>query len=897
MPEKLMIVDGNSIVNRAFYGIRMLTNKDNVPTNAVYGFLNIFLKYIDELAPDYVCVAFDLAGPTFRHKQFEQYKAHRKGMPDELAVQMPLLFGVLSAMNVAMLQLEGYEADDIIGTVAGLCEQAGTQCAIITGDKDDLQLASESTRIYLTTTSRGLTQTDIYDATAVEAKYGVTPAQFIDVKALMGDSSDNIPGVAGIGEKTALALIAQSKSIEALYENLNACGAKGAALKKLEDGREMAFLSKQLATIDRNVPIDFTFDSVRRRDYNASQLYGVLSELGFKSILQRLSLTQDQLEPAAPAQPCTDMLDAKAYALVQNAEELSALAERLRAAGAFFYRIYSYGGQLAGVSASAGGSAAFVPAGLALCQQTILEILGPLFADKNIKKTGHACKDDVVLLNGYGIRFEGLAFDTAIGAYILEPSRTGYALCELASLMPGIALDDGAQLLGRGAKLVSIADIDAQTATRFACREALCLEPLKETIEKALKDNEQEYLYYEVELPLVTVLADMQIAGIAVDRESLTVFGAKLSARIDALSAQVYEMVGYTFNINSTKQLGEALFGKLGLPVVKKTKTGYSTDSEVLEKLKGKHSVIDLLSEYRLVSKIKSTYADGLLAVINPATGRIHSSFNQTVTVTGRISSTEPNMQNIPVRHELGREIRRMFVAGTDDYCLADADYSQIELRLLAHISGDAAMHRAFLDNDDVHAITASQVLHIPLKDVTPRQRNAAKAVNFGIVYGIGEFSLSQDLGISVSEARRYIDSYLGHYSGVREYMDAIKRQAKESGYVTTILGRRRYIPELSSSNHNLRAFGERVALNTPIQGSSADIIKLAMVRVHRRLSEGGYRSRLILQVHDELIVEAHKDELDEVCALLKDEMEHAMELSIPLVAELKWGRSWYETK
>lgn len=896
MQQRLMIVDGNSIINRAFYGIRTLSTKDNVPTNAVYGFLNIWYKYIEELDPTYVCVAFDLAGPTFRHRQFDAYKATRKGMPDDLALQMPILKEVLSAMGVKMLACEGYEADDIIGTVARLCEEQGLECDIVTGDKDDLQLATDNTKIYLTTTSRGLTQTAVYDAAAVKERYGVTPTEFIDVKALMGDSSDNIPGVAGIGEKTALTLIANNGSIEAIYDNLHGCGAKGAALGKLEAGRDMAFLSKRLATIDTHSPIEFSIEDALRQPQDDAALYEILSRLEFKSLIGRLNLratTAKAGEHSKDAEPFQDCV----CQLVEDAEGLEVLARDIREVGSFCYRMYTCGGQLAGISIAVGKKAVFVPVGLLLAQDTIVEVLGPVFAEKGIRKIGHGVKDDIVLLNGFGISYENLDFDTAIGAYILEPSRTGYLLWELCESMLGITLQSGEELLGRGAKSTSIADADPQAATQYACREALAVGLLREYISEELKKNDQCYLYDEVELPLVKTLADMQIAGIAVDRDSLTEFNRKLTERTAELTKLIYEEVGYEFNVNSTKQLGEALFDKLGLPVVKKTKTGYSTDSAVLEKLRGVHPVIELLSEYRLTSKIKSTYGDGLLAVINPNSGRIHSSFHQTVTVTGRISSTEPNMQNIPVRHPLGREIRRMFVAGGEDLFLVDADYSQIELRILAHIADDAVMKQAFLDNVDIHTVTASQVLHIEPEEVTAAQRSAAKAVNFGIVYGIGEFSLAQDLGIGVGEAKQYIRGYLEHYSGVRAYMERIKAEAKEQGYVTTLMGRRRYIPELTSSNHNMRAFGERVALNTPIQGSAADIIKLAMVRVHRRLREEKFRARLILQVHDELIVETPKEELERVCDLLKFEMEHAMQLSVPLLAEEKWGKSWYETK
>ena len=882
MGKRLMIIDGNSIINRAYYGIRALSTKDGTPTNAVYGFLNILFKYTEELAPDYLCVAFDLAAPTFRHEMFTEYKAHRKGMPDDLAVQMPILKDVLSAMNIKMLELAGYEADDIIGTVASMCDKDGIACCIVTGDKDDLQLATDTTRVYLTITSKGNTTTDIYDKAAVVEKYGVTPEEFIDVKALMGDTSDNIPGVAGIGEKTALTLISRCKSIEAIYGDLENCGAKGAVLKKLTDGKDSAFLSKTLATIDKNVPISFMPEDAAVQPYDKETLAGLFDKLAFKSFIKKLGL--DGVQADAGEKKADELEDIK-YEIISDSDALEKLAAKLEADPELVYRIYQSGGALDAMAVWCGGMAYYIPVGLFLTDFTIKDAFASIFADANKPKTGHGIKDDIVLLHGMGVSYQNIAFDTAIGAYILEPSRTRYEIGELAQEYLGVSLPTSEEFLGKGKSRVRICDMDEKAAAEFAAKEVRCIALLRAFLEKELESNGQTDLYYEIELPLVEVLADLQITGIAVDREKLAEFNETLSERIEELTDKIYELAGCEFNINSTKQLGEVLFDKLGLKAVKKTKTGYSTDATVLEKLIGSHDIIDLLIEYRLINKIKTTYGDGLLAVINPATGRIHSSFNQTVTVTGRISSTEPNMQNIPVRHPLGREIRKMFVA-KDGCMLVDADYSQIELRILAHIAQDTEMIKAFADGVDIHAVTASQVLGVPLEQVSPSQRSNAKAVNFGIVYGIGEFSLAKDLNIGVYEARKYIDGYLEHYKGVKAYMDEIKNEAYEKGYVSTIFGRRRYIPELKASNHNIKAFGERVAL-----------IKLAMVRVFRRLKAEGLQSKLILQVHDELIVEALVEEADAVRKILREEMENAVSLDVKLVAEEKCAKSWYDAK
>lgn len=890
MAQRLMIIDGNSIINRAFYGVRALSTKDGTPTNALYGFLNILHKYMQELEPEYTCVAFDLAAPTFRHKMYDGYKAQRKKMPDDLACQLPLMKEILGAMNIKILEKEGYEADDIIGTVADICGNKGIECIIVTGDKDDLQLASETTKIYLTTTSKGATVTDIYDRAAVIEKYGVTPEKFVDVKALMGDASDNIPGVAGIGEKTALALISKNGSIEKIYDDIDGCGAKGATLKKLENGKESAFMSKKLAEIDRHVPIDFEADDARTVQYDTKKLGELFYRLEFRSLIKKFNLTEENTAESF------EELEKPKVNVISEQEGLAELAKRLLQSEKAVYRLYQSGGALDAMAFYADGEAYYIPVGLFVNEYMIADAFGKVFSDKNIKKIAHGAKDDIVLLGRMGIEYENLAFDTAIGAYILEPSRTDYEISALMREHMNVLIKSEEEMLGKGKSRIRICDADESAAADFAAWELAAVIRLEDYICTELEKNGQDKLYYEIELPLVNVLADMQIEGIAVDREKLAEFNDTLRERTEELTDKIYAAAGCEFNINSTKQLGEVLFEKLGLKAVKKTKTGYSTDAGVLEKLLGSHEIIEYIIEYRLVNKLRSTYGDGLLAVINARTGRIHSSFNQTVTVTGRISSTEPNMQNIPVRHELGREIRKMFVA-KEGCLLADADYSQIELRILAHIAHDEAMIKAFADGVDIHAVTASQALGIPLESVSSQQRSNAKAVNFGIVYGIGEFSLAKDLHISVYEAKKYIDSYLEHYKGVREYMEQIKKDAYEKGYVTTIFGRRRYIPELKSSNHNIRSFGERVALNTPIQGSAADIIKLAMVRVYRRLRDENLKSKLILQVHDELIVEAYEEELDKVKEILRHEMENVIKLDVSLVAEAKCAKSWYDAK
>lgn len=865
--KKLLILDSNSILNRAFYGVRYLSAKDGTPTNAIYGFLNILLKLIKEQEPDYICAAFDVKAPTFRHKQYEGYKAQRKPMPEGLAAQMPLAKDVLRAMGVTILEKEGYEADDIIGTVARLCEESEISCFIATGDKDDLQLASDKTKVILTVTKSGYNETIIYDDKAVKEKYHVTPTEFIDVKALMGDPSDNIPGVKGVGEKTAMSLIEKHHSIEYIYENIDDIGLKGAMLQKMKDGREMAFMSKELATINRNTPIEFNAEECVFDGFeNNGELYEILKRLELNSIIKKLDLSGGD-----NVKENEDIFKDFSY---QVGDKNMISGDKVNVVIDFD------GDNISSAAVGVGNNAVVLNE-----QDDIKELL----EDDSIAKVMFDVKEAIVKLNGR-IDIKNISDDTAIAAYLVDPAKNEYTIEKLASEYFGTVIEKPE------VKQLSLLDDVETDRSEYLAKCAVALGVLNECIGDKIKENGQEKLYQEVELPLVTVLAHLEINGFLVDDNQLKEFADKLGEKIDALTNEIYMLAGEEFNINSPKQLGVILFEKLELKPVKKTKTGYATNADVLEKLRDKHPIVNFIMEYRQLAKLKSTYCDGLTAVVNPNTHRIHSVFTQTVTVTGRLSSTEPNLQNIPTRTELGREIRKMFVA-KDGYVLVDADYSQIELRVLAHIANDETMINAFRNNEDIHAVTASQVLGIPLEDVTKEQRSSAKAVNFGIVYGIGEFSLAQDLHISVKEAKAYIESYLEKYHGVRNYMESIKEQAKKDGYVKTMLNRIRYIPELKSPNYNIRQFGERVALNTPIQGTAADIIKLAMVRVDNRLINEGLKSKLILQVHDELIVEAHKDEVDKVKQILSEEMQGAMELNVPLKVDMSTGHSWYDAK
>ncbi|MBO5364586.1 MAG: DNA polymerase I [Clostridia bacterium] len=872
--EKLLIIDGNSILNRAYYGIRPLTAPDGTPTNAVYGFLNILFKHLEEEAPDYLVVAFDVKAKTFRHKMYDLYKAQRKPAPEDFLVQLPLIKEVLAAMNCACIEKEGYEADDLIGTVSSLCNQKNIACRILTGDKDDLQLASENTVIKLVITRMGQTTTTDYGPQEVMEKYGVTPSAFIDVKGLMGDPSDNIPGVKGIGEKTAFSLIQNYQSIEAIYENLDALEVTPSVRKKLAEDRDSAFLSKTLATIDCSVPMELNLEQFRLRDYNKETLGALFTRLQFKSFLQKLDLPLGGGAPAG-AEKISGTLQS-----VSGRELLSLLPDR----GAVCYLLEG-----STLYATLDGKRVYA------ASMTRNE-LKAFFENSTLSKEGFHGKEDMLSLRKQGIAFEGLSFDVMLAAYLAEPTQSSYDLEGLCLKYLGRELSETADRTQEDGQITMCFDQPEENRSQTLADRTVAIFELARYFKKRIEKDGQHDLYYEIELPLIKVLAEMQELGVYVDKEALGKFGEMLSGKIVLLTQEIYDLAGEEFNINSPKQLGEILFHKLGLPGGKKNKNGYSTNVDVLTGLAKEHPIAEKVLEFRHLSKLHSTYVEGLLPQINSKTGRIHSSFNQTVTATGRISSTEPNLQNIPVRTELGREIRRMFAA-EGDRILIDADYSQIELRVLAHISGDETMRDAFLKEQDIHTRTASQVFGVPMDQVTPAMRSGAKAVNFGIVYGIGAFSLSQDLKISIKEADAYIKGYLENYPKVDAYMKKAIVDAREKGYAETMLGRRRNMPELKASNRITQAFGERVAMNAPIQGSAADIIKIAMVRVYRRLKEEKLDAKLILQVHDELIVESSKADADRAQVVLKEEMENACKLSVPLVVDMNTGKSWYDTK
>jgi len=850
---KLMVIDGNSIINRAFYGIRMLTTKDGTPTNAVYGFLTILQRFLTEENPDGICVAFDLRGPTFRHEQYAEYKAQRKGMPDELAAQLPLVKDILDAMYIPRYEVEGYEADDLIGTIAAQCDQAGWDCVILTGDKDDLQLITDRVTVKLVTSRMGQTKTEDYTPAKFQSVYGFSPRQFIDLKALMGDSSDNIPGVPGVGEKTAMDLILRFGTLDRIYDDLPVLDIKDSLRNKLTTGEESARLSYDLATIRCDVPFPFAPEETTRRPFDAQALRALFLKLEFQSLIQKFSLAyiDTQSKPAVTV----------SVAHIQTQAELDALIQRIQAAEYVSVRPLD---DLDGVEIGEADQVSVVS------WNTVGEgynaFLQTLFG-ADIPKVGHHIKDTMTALLGEEITPGGYLFDTALAAYLLDPTVSDYGLDKLAD----------------------------QYLSNPSAEPTHIIYDLYPILQERLEQAALTEVFQRIELPLCPVLARMEHIGFLVDQGELRAFGETLSAWIDNAQGEIFHLAGQEFNINSPKQLGQILFDVLGLPPAKKTKTGYSTNVEVLEKLKDQHPIIPKIMAYRDYTKLKSTYVDGLTRAIRPD-GRIHSNFQMTVTATGRLSSTEPNLQNIPIRKELGGEIRKMFVAAPG-HVLVDADYSQIELRLLAHISGDETMQAAFTNQEDIHTVTAAQVFHVAPEDVTPLMRSRAKAVNFGIVYGISAFSLAQDIGVSQTEAKMYIENYLAKYSGVRSYMHDIVEQAKSEGQVRTLFGRIRPLPELQSSNFNIRSFGERVALNMPIQGTAADIMKLAMIHVDERLRTEGLKARLVLQVHDELIVECPEEEAEQVAALLEAEMEHVMTLAVPLEATAHSGKTWFDAK
>ena len=885
MAEKIMLIDGNSIVNRAFYGVPLLTNGEGRYTNGVYGFLNILFKLLDEEQPDYLAVAFDLHAPTFRHRTFDGYKGTRKGMPEELREQMPLLKEVLQAMHIPIFEQEGFEADDILGTLSALAEKNGIVPVVVSGDRDLLQLAGETLKVRIPKTKGGRTETEDYYAADVQAKYGVTPAEFIDMKALMGDASDNIPGVPGIGEKTAAKIITQYHDIETAIAHAAEIKPKKAS-ENLAAYQEQARLSKFLATIVRDMPLEWDKETLKIGDMFNQTAYELVKRLEFKSMFSRF-----EGSASAPKQA------EQTYRFVadrEGAKEVLAALKKGEVGYAFVYEneegqgLALYQEQLGGV---------WMEASMAFLMQELLEIFQPFFADSAYRKIGHDVKKDIRFLRSYGYDGFTAEFDTAIGAYILNATGSSYEYDDIAAAFLNETYPSQEEVFGKGRTKKTFAVLPEAERTAYGARQAEIFFRARKVMEERLAENEQKSLFYDMEMPLIYVLADMEKYGIKVDKAALLAYQKRLGESLDGMEEEIYALAGEKFNINSPKQLGVILFEKLGLKGGKKTKTGYSTAADVLEKLRTAHPIVERILHYRQLAKLKSTYADGLLAVMDAETEKIYSTFNQTITATGRISSTEPNLQNIPVRLELGRELRKIFIPESAEFCFLDADYSQIELRVLAHISGDESLIAAFKSNQDIHRMTASQVFHVPFDEVTPLQRSNAKAVNFGIIYGKGAFSLGQDLGISRKEAEEYINAYFARYPKIKTFMEDTIKNGTKNGYVSTLWNRRRNMPELQSSNFMQRAAGERAAMNMPIQGTAADIIKLAMIKVHRALQEGGYRSRLILQVHDELLIEAYKEEKEAVAKILKENMEYAADLLVPLDVDVHEGASWFEAK
>ena len=838
---KLLVIDGNSIINRAFYGIKLLTTKDGQYTNAVYGFINILNKLLDTENPDSVAVAFDLKAPTFRHKMYTEYKAGRKGMPEELHSQMPIMKQWLNLAGYTYIECEGFEADDILGTLARHCEETGNECVISTGDRDSLQLVSDKTRVLLAATRMGKTEIINYDKAALFEKYGLSPQEMIELKALMGDSSDNIPGVAGVGEKTATDLITRYHSIDYIYENIDSLEIKECVRKKLIDGKESAYLSRTLGTICKEAPIDCDLEKLKIKPAKKQELSRLMTGLEFFKLMEKMGI-----EPSV-GQTEMDLFSENTpeFSYLETAPELSGEAT-----------LYCKDSEFAVVSANK----------VFKCDE---ETAKKIFADESLQKRVYDYKN---LYKKYG-DVKNVSFDAMLAAYLCNPSASSYDIERL--------------LQEYGANAPDFEDELVKNACVFS---TACDRLLKE-----LEKTEQLKLLREIEIPLAEVLGSMELYGFLVDEQGLAALSEELGGRIAVIEKEIYSLVGYEFNLNSPKQLGVALFEKLGLPARKKTKSGYSTNAEVLESLRDAHPAVSLLLEYRQLAKLKSTYADGLQECI-AKDGRIHSTFNQTEARTGRISSLEPNLQNIPVRTDEGKRLREYFVA-PEGRVLCDADYSQIELRVLASIADDKNMISAFKSGVDIHTATASQVFGIPVDMVTPILRSRAKAVNFGIVYGIGAFSLAKDIGVTRSEADSYIKNYLATYKGVADYMENTIKSAKADGFVKTLFGRRRYLPELNNSNGMLRAFGERVARNAPIQGTAADIIKIAMIRVRERLKKEIPTAKLILQVHDELIVECERADAERVCSILSEEMQNSSNMAVELTADASYGENWLKAK
>ncbi|MGN0703796.1 MAG: DNA polymerase I [Lentihominibacter sp.] len=887
--KRIAIIDGNSLINRAYYAMRnAMITKDGIFTQGIFGFINMLEKIKRDYEPEYMAIAFDMKAPTFRHKEYQEYKAGRKKMPPELAMQIPLLKDVLTAMNIRQIEIEGFEADDIIGTIAREAEAAGLEPYIITGDKDELQLATDITRIIFT--KKGVSEFDLYDRQAMIDKYGFTPQQFIDFKGLMGDKSDNIPGIPGVGEKTATKLILEYGSVENIIQNTDSI--RPAGLKaKVEEHAQLAMMSKRLATINTNVPIDIDFDEYLLTEPDYDSLVEIYTKLEFNKFLKKLNITgSTDAERHKEAPQLSVNTEGMQRIIIRNDDEL----RKISMSGETVIKIF---GDCSHLAEPAVDGAAAISNGIYYyfdCSQ-LTDFFGWL-ADQDISFAGHDLKRDYYMMMCRGMSAFNTSFDTAVAQYVLDSGRSNYSLSALSNEYLHMTVEEEKDFLAETGQLDMFSD-PTEIYMDYGFKVCSAVLNLMAVQKASIEEEALEKVLYEVELPLVAVMAAMEFEGFRVDRNELEVFGKVLTEEIDSLTARIHEMAGESFNINSPVQLGEILFDKMGLPAGKKTKRGYSTSADILEKIADKHPIVPAVLEYRTLTKLKSTYIDGLIPLIRKDDGKVHAHFNQTVTTTGRISCTEPNLQNIPVRQELGRKLRKAFIPDTDSCVLVGADYSQIELRVLAHMSRDEVLIEAFNNGEDIHRATAANVLGVPEEEITIEERSRAKAVNFGVIYGMSAFGLSSELHITRKEADDYIRTYFSKHAAVKTYMDGQVEFCKENGYVTTLMGRKRYIKEIMATNYMVRQVGERLAMNTPIQGSAADIIKIAMIKVYNAIREQGLRSRLILQVHDELIINTYEDEKETVEKLLVENMERAYELAVRLKADLNEGINWYDLK
>lgn len=902
--DKLVLIDGNSIINRAFYGImnsNMLRTEDGIYTNAIYGFLAIMFKILEDIDPQYIAVAFDLKAPTHRHKMYDQYKATRKGMPDELASQMPILKDILRAMNIKIIEQEGYEADDILGTLAKWGEGQGLAVTVLTGDRDSFQLASENITIRIPRTKMGKTETEDFNKDKIIETYGVEPIKLIEVKGLMGDTSDNIPGVYGIGEKTAINLIKEYGTIEDLYKRLdnNTDTIKGKARQNLIDNKEMAFLSRTLGTIDINAPIEKDLESIKNAEWDNEKVLEIFKKLRFNRFIERFNLKSEDTNSSV-----NNELEEIKYEEMSD-EKLNKLIDEIKTSKKMYYYISKepVNNENLIINKQISGIAIYSSKNDEVYYIKDIQKILELFENPEIGKYGYKQKEDYVLLKQLGIKPNSFVFDAEIAGYLLNSTTNKYNINYLSLEYLNFDIDEYLNKfkIQEDKQQMQINMFDSMEEKTSAINELDCIYAnlvykLSSAMEKEMEKLNMLELFNTIEMPLVEILSEMQYEGMSINKEELIAFGNELQNNINELTKQIHELCGEEFNINSTKQLGEVLFDKMKLTAVKKTKTGYSTDVDVLEKIKHEHPVIEKILEYRQITKLYTTYVEGLSQYINNKTGKIHSYFHQTVTATGRISSSEPNVQNIPTRIELGKRLRKVFKP-LNGHIFIDADYSQIELRVMAHISQDKEMLDAFCKDEDIHKQAASKIFNIPLDDVTKEQRGKAKAVNFGIIYGISEFGLAEQIGVTRKESKKYIDDYLSKYNGIKKFMTDIVEEAKEKGFVETIYHRRRYVPEIKSNNYMVKQFGARVAMNTPIQGTAADIMKIAMINVYNELNKNNLKSKLILQVHDELLIDTDIEEKEIVKNILKNCMESAIKLKVPLKAELSEGYNWYEVK